>query len=214
MRRLLLPATALASVAATLMIFLYAPTEALQGNVQRLFYIHVPSAWIAYCAFAVVAVASVGVLNRRDMDSLAKASAEIGVVFTTVVLITGMIWGSKVWGTPWVWDARLTSTLILWLIYLGYLAFRAATPAGETQARRAAVIGIIGAVDIPIIHFAVIWWANLHPQPVVLNPSGPQLPSEMLATLIVSLVAFSLIFVTLLKRRSTRIDNRLTVQQS
>jgi len=113
-------------------------------------------------------------------------------------LTTGPIWGRRVWGVWWVWDARLTSTLVLWLIYVGYLVFRAMTPHGERRARLAAVIGVIGAVDIPVIHFAVIWWRTLHPLPTVLRPGGPQLPGSMLFTLMVSLVAFTILFVALL----------------
>jgi len=198
-----LPLIALVGVTVALvLIFLYAPTEALQGNIQRIFYIHVPSAWIAYLAFIVVAVSSVLVLARRTdwrrWDRMASAAAELGVVFTTIVLTTGPIWGRRVWGVWWVWDARLTSTLVLWLIYVGYLVFRAMTPHGERRARLAAVIGVIGAVDIPVIHFAVIWWRTLHPLPTVLRPGGPQLPGSMLFTLMVSLVAFTILFVALL----------------
>jgi heme exporter protein C len=216
-RSLALPVVALAGVAvALLLIFLYAPTEAVQGNIQRIFYVHVPSAWIAYLAFVIVAVASILVLARRDAwrraDRIAAASAELGVVFTTIVLTTGPIWGRRVWGVWWVWDARLTSTLVLWLVYLGYLVFRALTPPGERRARLCAVIGVIGAVDIPVIHFAVIWWRTLHPLPTVLNPAGPQLPGSMLLTLMVSLVAFTALFAALLRLRigvaeaSDRID--------
>src|SRR5438132_699231 len=132
-------------------MFLYAPTEALQGNIQRVFYVQVPSAWIAYLAFVMVAVSSILVLARRNdwqrWDHMATASAELGVVFTTIVLTTGPIWGRRVWGVWWVWDARLTSTLVLWLIYVGYLVFRALTPQGERRARLSAVIGVVGAVD-------------------------------------------------------------------
>jgi heme exporter protein C len=204
------------------LIFFYAPTEALQGDIQRIFYVHVPSAWIAYLAFIIVAVSSVLVLARRydwaRWDRMAAAAAELGVVFTTIVLTTGPIWGRRVWGVWWVWDARLTSTLVLWLIYVGYLVFRAMTPAGERRARLSAVIGIVGAVDIPVIHFAVIWWRTLHPLPTVLRPGGPQLPGSMLLTLMVSLVAFTILFAVLLTLRirlaesADRIDTIETVE--
>lgn len=191
--------------AALLLMFFYAPTEALQGNVQRIFYVHVPSAWIAYLAVIVVAVSSVVVLARRNdwqrWDRMASASAELGVVFTTIVLTTGPIWGRRVWGVWWVWDARLTSTLVLWLIYVGYLVFRALSPPGERRARLSAVIGVIGAADIPVIHFAVIWWRTLHPLPTVLRPGGPDLPGAMVITLLASLVAFTILFVALLVLR-------------
>jgi heme exporter protein C len=218
-----LPIVALAGVtAAMLLIFLYAPTERLQGNIQRIFYIHVPSAWIMYLAFIVVAASSVLVLARRTdwerWDRMGSAAAELGVVFTTIVLTTGPIWGHRVWGVWWVWDARLTSTLVLWLIYVGYLVFRSLTPAGERRARLSAVIGVIGAVDIPVIHFAVIWWRTLHPLPTVLRPGGPQLPGSMLLTLMVSLVAFTILFVSLLVLRMQiaaardRVDTIATLQ--
>jgi heme exporter protein C len=187
------------------MMFLYAPTEALQGDIQRIFYVHVPSAWIAYLAVIIVAAASVLVLARRTdwerWDRMASASAELGVVFTTIVLTTGPIWGRRVWGVWWVWDARLTSTLVLWLIYVGYLVFRALSPPGERRARLSAVVGLVGALDIPVIHFAVIWWRTLHPLPTVLRPGGPDLPGAMVLTLMVSLVAFTILFVTLLALR-------------
>jgi heme exporter protein C len=187
------------------MTFLYAPTDALQGEVQRIFYVHVPSAWVSYMAFGVVTLASVLVLARskswQRWDVVASSAAEIGVLFTTIVLLTGPIWGRRVWGVWWVWDARLTSTLVLWAIYVGYLLFRSLTPPGPRRARLSAVIGIVGAVDIPIIHFSVVWWRTLHPLPTVLRPEGPDLPGAMLATLMVSMAAFTLLFATLLRLR-------------
>ena len=205
-RARVLPVFALVAVTvALLLMFLYAPTEALQGNVQRIFYVHVPAAWITYLAVVVVAVSSVLVLARRTdwerWDRMASASAELGVVFTTIVLTTGPIWGRRVWGVWWVWDARLTSTLVLWLIYVGYLVFRAMSPPGERRARLSAVIGLVGAADIPVIHFAVVWWRTLHPLPTVLRPGGPDLPGAMVLTLMASLAAFTLLFFTLLALR-------------
>ena len=192
-------------MAATLLMFFYAPTEAVQGNVQRILYVHVPSAWIAYLAFIMVAVCSILVLARRQdwqrFDRIASASAELGVVFTTLVLALGSIWGHRVWGAWWVWDARLTSTLVLWLIYLGYLVFRAMSPAGERRARLSAVIGIVGAVDIPVIHFAVTWWRTLHPGAIAPMPGGDTIPASMTITLLVSLVAFTVLFAVLLTLR-------------
>lgn len=205
-RTQILPAiTAGALSIALALIFFYAPREAVQGDVQRIFYIHVPSAWIAYLAFIIVAGASILVLARRNdwerWDKIAVAAAELGLVFTTIVLTTGPIWARRAWGIWWAWDARLTSTLVLWLIYAGYLLFRANTAPGERRARLSAVVGIVAAVDIPVIHFAVVWWTTQHPAPTVLNASGPQLPSEMLLTLFVSLAAFTLLFTTLLVLR-------------
>jgi heme exporter protein C len=198
-----LPIAAVASVVVALaLIFFYAPTEAVQGDVQRLFYIHAPTAWVMYIAFITVAAASVLVLARRNdwerWDAVAVASAEVGLLFISLVLVVGPIWGHSTWGTWWVWDARLTSTLVLWLIFAGYLLFRALTPPGERRARLSAVIGLIGALDIPVVHSAVYWWRTQHPTPTVLRSEGPDLPGSMLATLMVSMVAFTILFAALL----------------
>jgi len=201
-----LPVAALVSVTVALaLIFFYAPTEAVQGNIQRILYVHVATAWLSYLAFVLVAAASVLVLARRNdwqrFDRIASASAELGVLFSTLLLALGSIWGRRVWGAWWVWDARLTSTLVLWLIYVGYLVFRAMSPPGERRARLSAVIGIVGAVDIPVIHFAVTWWRTLHPGPVKPLPGGADVPAAMLITMLVSLVAFTILFAVLLALR-------------
>jgi heme exporter protein C len=202
-------AAALGVVVALAMIFFYAPTEAVQGQVQRIFYIHVPSAWISYLAFFIVAAASILVLARgRDYerwDRIASASAEVGLVFTTVFLATGIIWAKRAWGVWWSWDARLTSTLVLWLIYGGYVAFRNMSVPGERRARLSAVIGIVGAIDLPVVHFAVLWWNSAHPDATVLSPGGPDLPGSMLVTLLVSLAAFTVVFSAMLVAR-IRVD--------
>jgi heme exporter protein C len=186
-----------------LAIFGYAPTERLQGDVQRIFYLHLPLAWISYLAFFVVFVSSVAYLVRRSprWDLLARAAAEVGVVFTTLMMITGSLWARPIWGTWWSWDARLTTTLVLWFIYLGYLMLRSYVADEQRGARYAAVLGIIGFVDVPIIHQSVTWWRTLHPQPVVLAPGGPAMPAEMLQTLGLSLLAFTLLFCWLLQQR-------------
>jgi len=199
----------LAAVATTVaigMAFFYAPTEAVQGNVQRIFYIHVPSAWVTYLALFVAAAASIVVLARRSdwerFDAIAVSCVEVGTLFLTIVLTTGPIWAGRAWGVFWAWDVRLTSTLVLWLIAVGYLIFRASTPAGERRARLCAVIAIIGAVDVPLIHFAVDWWTSAHPPATVLNfEGGPTLPAAMLITLFVSLGAFTLLFLALVTMR-------------
>jgi heme exporter protein C len=201
--RALLPWAAVGAVViAVAMIFFYAPTEAVQGDVQRIFYIHVPSAWLAYIAFIIVAAASIMVLARRNdwerWDRIAVAGAEVGVLFTSIVLTTGPIWARRVWGVWWAWDARLTSTLVLWLIYVGYLAFRGLAPPDERRARLGAVIGVVGAIDIPVVHFAVTWWLSAHPDPTVLRAGGPDLPGQMMLTLLVSFVALALVFATFL----------------
>ena len=200
-----LPYAALACVlVAMYMAFFYAPTDVNQGEVQRVFYIHVPTAWVSYLAFIIVAAASILVLigkGAERWDRIAGASAEVGLVFTTVFLITGIIWARPTWGVWWAWDVRLTSTLVLWLVYAGYLLFRNLSPVGERRARLSAVVGIVGAIDIPLIHFAVLWWNSAHPAPAVLRPGGPDIPGSMLLTLMVSLVAFTIVFAAMLLAR-------------
>ncbi|MGE3267575.1 MAG: cytochrome c biogenesis protein CcsA [Chloroflexota bacterium] len=194
---LLLGALALLSMAAALYAGLvYAPTERIQGNVQRIFYFHVPLAWASYLAFFVVLVASCAYLIRRNRfwDALARSSAEVGLLYTTLMLISGSLWARPIWGTWWSWDARLTTTLLLWFIYVGYLMLRSSVQDEEKGARYAAVIGIVGAIDIPIIHQSVVWWRSLHPESVVLASGGPAMPTSMLTALIVSLVAFTILY--------------------
>jgi heme exporter protein C len=186
---------------------LYAPTERLQGDVQRIFYFHVPLAWTSYLAFFVVFVASAAYLVKRAplMDAIARSSAEVGLLFTTMMLITGSLWARPIWGTWWSWDARLTTTLLLWFIYVGYLMLRSSVEDEEKAARYAAVIGIVGAIDIPIIHQSVVWWRSLHPESVVLASGGPAMPTSMLIALLVSLAAFTILYVVLVLLR-TRLE--------
>ena len=182
---------------------LHAPTERVQGDVQRIFYVHLPLAWNAYLAFLVVFVASIAYLWKRApwWDALARASAEVGLVFTTLVLITGSLWARPIWGTWWSWDARLTTSLILWFLYVGYLMLRGSVSDERRAARYAAVVGIVGFVDVPIIHQSVVWWRTLHPESVVLAPGGPAMPAAMLGALTVSLVAFTLLYGLLVRLR-------------
>ncbi len=208
--RLSLPLGIAAAVALALAIaatLFYAPTERLQGHAQRIFYLHVPLAWIAYLAFFVVFVGSVVYLWRGivEFDQLARASAEVGLVFTTLVLMTGALWARPIWGTWWTWDARLTTTLMLWFIYAGYLTLRGFVADEQQGARYAAILGIVGFLDVPIIHQSVAWWRTLHPQSVVLAEGGPAMPAAMQQTLAISLVAFSLLFLWLLVQR-TRLE--------
>jgi heme exporter protein C len=176
--------------------FFGAPTDALQGNVQRIEYLHVPMAWVAYLAFFVVFVASILYLWRRDArwDLLARASAEIGTVFTTLVLITGSLWGRPVWGTWWQWDARMTTTLILWFVYVAYLLLRSYTGISEGGARAAAVLGIVGFVDVPINYLSVTWWRTLHPALQVPLGGTPQAPPSVVLTLMLGLLTFTLLY--------------------
>ncbi len=178
---------------------IYAPTDAIQGNAQRIFYIHVPMAWVAFLAFFVVFVAGILYLWKRSLiwDQIARASAEIGLVFTTLVLITGSFWGRPIWGTWWTWDARLTTTLLLWFIYLSYFMLRAYAGERERAARYSAVIGIIGFIDVPIIYMSVDWWRTLHPQAVI-NTSGAAMPGQMVVALMVCLAGFTLLYAYLM----------------
>jgi len=162
-------------------IFLFAPTDFLQGPVQRIFYLHVSSAIAAYGCFAVVLVGGIVYLRNESAaaDRFARAGALVGVIFTTVTLVMGMLWAKPIWGTYWTWDARLTSTLVLWIIYAGYLLVRRLAEPGRQAARIGAVVGIFGFIDVPVVHFSVTWWRTQHPGPIVVNDA---LPPEMLAT--------------------------------
>ena len=178
-------AVALMLVAAAF-IFFFAPTDALQGPVQRIFYLHVSSAIAAFVSFAVVVVGSVAYLWRESVvgDRVARSAALVGVVFTTVTLVMGMMWAKPIWGTFWTWDARLTSTLVLWIIYAGYLLVRRLAAPGRQAARFAAVVGIFGFVDVPVVYFSVTWWRTVHPGPVI---SADALPPEMLFTFLLTM---------------------------
>ena len=168
-------------------IFLFAPTDALQGPAQRIFYLHVSSAIAAYGCFAVVLLGSAIYLRNGSLaaDRFARSGALVGVIFTTVTLVMGMLWAKKVWGAYWAWDARLTSTLVLWIVYAGYLLVRRLAEPGRQAARFAAVVGIFGFIDVPVVHFSVTWWKTQHPGPVIVRDA---LPSEMLATFLFTMV--------------------------
>ena len=181
----------------------FTPLEAVQGPAQKILYVHAPAAWVAFMAFALVAVASGLYLWLREdrLDRIAESSAEVGVVFTTVVLTTGPLWGKPVWGAYWTWDARLTLTLFLWFIYVAYLVMRGALDDKAMRARYSAVLGILGALLIPFIHLSVYLFRTLHPQPILLKPSAPSLPGEMLRTLLLAFASFTLLYVALLRAR-------------
>ena len=195
-------ATVIAVLAMLYMALIYAPTERTQGQAQRIFYIHIGSAVITYVAYIVTAVASIGFLwKRREwLDQLARSSAEVGLLINSILLVSGSIWGKAIWGTWWSWDARLTSTLILWFIYAGYLMLRAYGGDTPQIARSAAVIGIIGCLDIPIINQSVRWWRTLHPAPIVVRES-PALPATMLQAMFVAMAAFFLLYLYLTIQR-------------
>jgi heme exporter protein C len=181
---------------------LASPPDAFQGQYVRIMYIHVPSAATAYLAVGTVAVASVLYLWKRRMryDRVAHSAAEIGVLFTGLALASGMIWGKPVWGTWWTWDARLVTTAILFLIYVGYLLVRELAEDPERRARLAAVIGIVGALDIPVIHYSVVWFRTLH-QPASIARGDIQMAPPMVAALMINLTAFFVLYVYLLTLR-------------
>ncbi|HET7341069.1 MAG TPA: heme ABC transporter permease CcmC [Methylomirabilota bacterium] len=181
-----------------------APRETTQGNVQRIMYLHVPTAWVAYLAFGVVLLASIVYLARRAeaADRLAHASAEVGVVFTGLTIAAGSIWGKPTWGTWWTWDARLTSVAMLFVMYLGYLLLRGMIDDRERAARYCAVLGIVAALDVPLVHFSVYWWRTLHQPPTVLKPGAASMPPVILATLLVNLVAFTLLYAYFVAKRA------------
>ncbi|HOY43960.1 MAG TPA: cytochrome c biogenesis protein [bacterium] len=180
------------------MALLQAPTERTMGDVQRIFYFHVPSAWVSFLAFFIVCIASIAFLRtgKAQWDRLAASSAEIGILFITLVLLTGPLWAKPVWNVYWTWDARLTTSLILWLIYIAYMMVRRYTSDPERGAKFAAVFGIIGFLDVPIVYMSIRWWRTLHPAPVIRGGGG--LAPEMKQALFFSLFAFTVLYITLL----------------
>ena len=167
-----------------------APTEQTMGDVQRIFYYHVPSAWTAFLLFFVNFIASVIYLLRRSpkADIIALVAAEVGVVFCTVVLVTGPIWARPVWGIWWTWDLRLTLTLVLWLIYVSYLILRRFSTSGQTP-QLAAVLAILGALDVPLVYFSIWFFRTQHPQPVI--GGGGSIDPRMMHVLLINWAAFS-----------------------
>lgn len=179
------------------------PADGAQGDVQRIMYVHVPSAWLAYGAFFVTLIGSVLYLVRRDLrfDRIAAASAEIGLLFTGLAILTGAIWGKATWGKWWDWDPRLTTTAILFVIYAGYLLLRQSLVDRQRRARLAAVFGIVGFLNVPIVHFSVLWWRGLHQPPTIIRPGDPTIDHLLLAELLGSVASFTLTYLWLLGRR-------------
>jgi heme exporter protein C len=183
-------------IAALYMVFIYVPTEEHSGIIQRIFYFHVPVAWVAFVAFFITFIFSILYLWKRETkwDAIAHASAEVGVLFTTLVLITGPIWAKPVWGIWWTWDARLTTSLVLWLIYIAYLLVRSFATESARGARYGAVVGIVGFIDVPVVFIAVSLWRTQHPTTIVFEGG---LTTPMLMTLIVCVAAFTVLYVLL-----------------
>jgi heme exporter protein C len=183
-----------------------APPDDVQSDAQRLMYVHVPAAWLAYLAFGVTALASALYLWPRTRslvwDRLAGASAELGVVFTGLTLVLGMLWGRPIWGVWWVWDARLVTTTVLFFLYLGYLALRRIPAAPDARAKRSAIAALIAFVDVPIVHFSVEWWRTLHQEGTVFNRDlETNIHGTMAFTLLWGVLAFTLLYAYLLSRR-------------
>ena len=208
-----LAALTVAALAVTaVMSLVVAPPDAEQGNVQRLMYIHVPSAWLAYLSFAVVFMSSIAYLKTKRIrwDRLAAASAEVGVLFTALAIVLGSLWGKPIWGTWWTWDPRLTTTAILLLIYVGYLAVRRLPDSPARRARWAAVVGIVGFADVPIVQLSVTWWRGLHQGATVRLLGKSTIAPVMLVTLLIAVAAFTLAYVYLvaLRLRVGRLEER------
>lgn len=203
-RRYLVVLTGLLMLANLYLIFMVAPTDSVLGHVQRVFYFHVPMAIMSFVAFLIVFIASVVYLFRREprWDSLANAAAEVGVVFISLALITGIIWAKPVWNAWWLWTPRLTTTLILWLIYVAYLMIRAYAPSPSKAAVYGAVMGVIGFVDVVVVYFSVQWWPGIHPTPVIgpLADTGA-LNSTMESVLLFSFLTFLFFLVYLIAER-------------
>ena len=203
MKRAALPALAGAGLVTGLFLAISAPPDAIQGEFVRILYVHVPSAWFAFMAFGVTALGSIMWLIRKDerWDRLAASSAEIGVLFTALALLTGMIWGRPVWGTYWDWlDARMSSTALMFFVYLGYLALRRATPDPLQRARRSAILGVIAVIQVPLVYFSVSIWRTLH-QGMTVTSDGINMDGEMVRALLVNLGAFTLLYLALLFER-------------
>jgi len=191
-----------AMFAALGMVFLYAPREATMGDVQRIFYFHVASAWIGFFAFFVTCLAGICYLVQGDRrwDVLALSSVEIGLTFITMTLLTGALWARPVWGTYWTWEPRLTISAVQWLIYVAYRMLRAAIEVPDRRARFAAVYGIVAFVTVPLSWFAIRWWRTIHPD-ILMGGEGMAIAPRMIHALAVSVAAFTLLYVTLLRLR-------------
>lgn len=202
-RTKVLGALALIVLAAGTWLAWTAPPEAIQREYYRIINIHVPSAWLAFLAFGVTAAGSIGwrITRKRGWDRMAASSAEIGVMFIALALVTGMIWGRPVWGRFWDWqDARMATTALMFFVYLGYLGLRRATPDPIARADRASILGIVAVVQVPLVYFSVYMWRTLHQTPTI-RPDGAQMHPQMLTAMLVNLAGFTLLYLALLSAR-------------
>lgn len=195
-RRVLGVATVVAVALQAWFAFVVAPEDTVQGPPQRIFYVHVPSAWVGFLALGVLFGASIAYLRTRNprYDDIASASASVGLVFITGVLVTGPLWARPIWGVFWVWDPRLTSFFVLWLVCVSYVLLRRQVSEPSRRARYSAVVGIVGFLDVPVVYLSVSWWRGQHPAQVIITRDGPQMPAAMLAALAVGLIAFTLLY--------------------
>jgi heme exporter protein C len=216
LRRALGVGAGVATAALLLLGLVVAPPDAVQGQPQRLMYLHVPAAWVAYLTFGTVLVASVGYLWRRDLrwDARAQAAAELGTGLTALTLALGSLWGRPVWGVWWAWDPRLVSTAVLMLVYVGYLGARGLSADRHVNARRAAVIGVLGFVEVPVVHFSVLWWRSLHQPPTVIQAGAPPIAAPMLAALLTGVLAFTLLATWVYLRRLDQLTARFAAPDS
>jgi heme exporter protein C len=202
-KRIISIAAFLLGIVSLYMMFIYAPAEKYMGDVQRIMYMHVPSAGLSYFAFIIMAVTGVLYLWKGTFiwDHVARAAAELGMLFISLLLMTGSLWGRPVWNAWWVWDPRLTTALILWFVYLGYLLLRSSNLETNFKRKVAAIYGIIGLVNVPLVHYSVEWWRSIHP--IVITHEETKMPPEMIYTLFTSSIFFIVFFVMLLLYRFT-----------
>lgn len=201
MDRALAAITVVAFAAALAMVFFYAPREVTMGEVQRIFYFHVSSAWVGFFGFFVTFLAGIAYLARGDRrwDVIALSSAEVGLLFISMAVVTGSLWAKPVWGTYWTWEPRLTISAVQWLLYVAYVMVRGTVESGARSARFGAVYGIVAFVTVPLSWFAIRWWRTIHSQ--ILAGGDMALTPRMLQTLLFSLAAFTLLYVSLLRQR-------------
>ena len=203
-------------VATLIMGLVVAPPDENQGDVQRLMYVHVPAAWLAYLSFGVVFVCSIAYLvtKRIRFDRVAHASAEIGVLFTSLTVVLGALWGKPVWGAYWTWDPRLTTTAIMLLMYVGYLAVRKLPDNPARRARWAAVVGIVAFADVPIVQLSVEWWRSLHQGPTIRLLGESTIAPIMLAALLTAVAAFTVLYLYLMavRLRVGRLEDRAAAE--